>query len=561
MTGKTVLDWLRDSFPEITPGNFYRFIFPAGELATATERTTGKYRGIVVEVGHRLREDGTPERKRYFLNDDLEAVERAANTDNFCLCSPLSYAGKNRTAENARMMYAMAIDLDRIIMEPDNRTGEPLGLKRLYHQIYHEDKRHGLPRLPKPTFMVGSGTGLHLYYVLESPVPLYRDMARELQLLKRELTSMIWHGFITDIQNDKDIQQEGIYQGFRMPGTVTKNGGRAKAYLTGERVTIEYLNGFVSEPHRAKMAEQSRHTGKMTIAEAKAKFPEWFEKRIVRKEKPGTWANNRKLYEWWKLEISRKATVGHRYYCLMTLAMYARKCSVYDKKHNPNPVTYEELEKDCYSLLEHMESLTETEDNHFTTEDIQVALEAFNDKWTRYPRAAIEYRSGITIPANKRNGRKRETHLKIARNTLEILNEENGKAKQGRKSKYEIIQSWRQDNPEGNITDCMAETGISKATVYRHWKTINETATAAAARRQQEEQERRIAEAEKALQKQAKQMQENMAILKESIRNMEAELEKMPDGKGKEQYQKQIQKTAENLKMWQVMMNPPKPEE
>lgn len=165
------------------------------------------------------------------------------------------------------------------------------------------------------------------------------------------------------------------------------------------------------------------------------------------------------------------ATVGHRYYCCMMLAVYARKCGQYDPKHNPTPVTQEELERDCFDLLEHMESLTTSEDNHFGTDDILDALEAYEDRWITYPRAAIEYRTGITIPANKRNGRKQETHLKIARNTLAILNEESGTARQGRKSKQEVVQAWRLEHPAGRKADCIRETGLSKPTVYKHWET------------------------------------------------------------------------------------------
>lgn len=44
-------------------------------------------------------------------------------------------------------------------------------------------------------------------------------------------------------------------------------------------------------------------------------------------------------------KIFEGARVGHRYNCLMVLTTYAMKCSMYDEKHNPEPVTYEELEK------------------------------------------------------------------------------------------------------------------------------------------------------------------------------------------------------------------------
>ncbi len=470
---ETVLDWLADSFPEVSPKEFYRWIFPAGELEKKGEHIdnprTGKYTGIFVAITGDRKTDGNRKIKRYTITDELDAIDTAIQSDDFCLCSPISYAGKQRTAENARYVYAIAIDVDKIRMRPDRRTGEPEGLRDLYHQMFH-DTKYGR-YLPIPTFMVGSGTGLHLYYVLETPLPLYHDIAQELQRLKRELTRKVWNSYVVNIDNDKEIQQEGIYQGFRMPGTITKNGGRARAFLTGERVTLEYLNGFVEDTHKAKKAAGYKRGGKMRLSEARAKYPEWYEKRIERGEKRGQWAVNRSLYDWWKREISTKAKVGHRYYCLMTLAMYARKCSIYDAKHNPNPVTREELERDCFELLEPMEKLTDKEDNHFSTDDVLAALESFDDKWTTYPRASIEYRSGIIIPENKRNGRKQSEHIKLMNYIRDELNGNKtwNRDGNGRKSQFETVKKWRQDNPDGTKAACIRETGLSRATVYRHW--------------------------------------------------------------------------------------------
>jgi len=155
---------------------------------------------------------------------------------------------------------------------------------------------------------------------------------------------------------------------------------------------------------------------------------------------------------------------------MMMLAIYAQKCSHFDAKHNPEPVTREELEKDCFSLLKRFDRLTDDENNHFTEDDILAALEAFDERWTTYPRTSVEYKSAIRIEPNKRNGREQKTHLKIARNTLAVLNDENGEPLQGRKSKFDIVYDWQSKNPKGTIKDCIKETGLGQATVYRHWQ-------------------------------------------------------------------------------------------
>lgn len=292
----------------------------------------GKYTGILVCISADKDKHGKRKVYRYNITDELDVIDVATASNDFCLCSPLSYAGKKRTAENARMLYAIAIDLDKVRIV----DGKPIGLINLWERHIEVVKR-----IPKPTYIVSSGTGLHLYYVLEHPLPLFSNVVQELQEYKRELTRLVWHDTIVDIKNPIEIQQEGIYQGFRMPGTITKNGGRAQAFITGERVTMEYLNSFVSSSYKAKRAEEIKQRGNITLAEAKEKFPEWYDKRIVKGEKKGVWAINRNLYEWWKRQILDGAQVGHRYYCMMMLAIYAQKCSYYNAKTNPNPVTQE----------------------------------------------------------------------------------------------------------------------------------------------------------------------------------------------------------------------------
>ena len=460
--GNELTRYLETFYEEMTPREFYRTIFPEGELDQRSA-FTHKYTGIIVEITGDKDALGHQRIKRYTLTDDLDAIDTATASDNFCICSPLSYAGWRRTAENARVCYAIAIDLDRIRMNHNPKYGLPTGLVDLFHQF-------DIDFLPRPTMIVSSGSGLHLYYVLETPIPLFPNYVRELQDLKRALTKKVWNDYIVDIASEHDIQQEGIYQGFRIPGTVTKRGGRARAFLTGEKTTIADLNKYVPELVRAKKAEAHKR-GKISRSEAAEKYPEWYQKRIVEKQERGRWAVNRALYDWWKREISAKAIVGHRYYCLMMLAIYARKCSIYDPEKNPNPVTREELEDDCFEMFDHMEGLTETDDNHFTEADILAALEAFDDRWTTYPRISIEYRSGIAIPASKRNGRKQADHVRLMNFVRDEINKNTtwNREGNGRKSKRDDVIAWRRDHPDGKKIDCFRETGLSRVTIDKYW--------------------------------------------------------------------------------------------
>lgn len=450
-------EWLETYFDEVTPYDFYRDIFPAGELEKTGVYETGKYCGIAIEVTKEKKPNGKAKIKRYSITDDLNTISKLTHSDNFCLMSPISYAGKERNADNARFMYAMAIDLDHVII----KNGKPAGLISLWNgHIINEE------RIPKPTYIVSSGSGLHLYYVLDKPVALFQNTAKQLQTLKHELTDTIWGYGIVDIKDRKEIQQEGIYQGFRIPGTITKAGDRTRAFLTGEKVSIEYLNEHIPEPLRVK-----KYTVKKELTKAKAKelYPEWYERRIVKRDPPGVWHISRNLYDWWKREILDKAEVGHRYWCMMTLSVYAYKCSMYDPKHNPNPVTRQELEKDCFEIMEHFEKRTIEDTNHFTEADVLDALEAFDSKWVRYPRDTIEYRCGFSLPHNRRNGRKQAEHIKLMNYIREELN--GNKNWHGRKSKQHEVEIWQAENPTGTKADCVRDTGLSKPTVYKYWST------------------------------------------------------------------------------------------
>ena len=466
----TMTEWLNQYFDEVEPKEFYREIFPEGSFQKKGEyrdpdSNDWVYNGLLVSV--ESLEDGSQRVKKYIVTDDLDVIDEVGKTDDFCLMSPISYAGKKRTADRARFLYAFAVDLDRLRMN----GSDPIGLRNLW-------ERHieAMDRIPKPTFIVSSGTGLHLYYVLTDPVAMFQDTSKRLQDLKRDLTSLIWHDTIVDIESVRDIQQEGIYQGFRVPGTITKKGDRTRAFRTGDRISIgdllDYTEGFRKSRERLeeKMFVKKKS---LTLQKAKELYPDWYERRIKNHEPKGAWHVSRNVYDWWKEEIRKGAVVGHRYYCVMLLSVYARKCSMYDEKHNPNPVTEEELRKDAFGLLDHMESLTNDEDNHFTAGDVLDALEAYNEKWITYPRNSVAFKSGIAIEANKRNRQKQKEHLEEARAIRDIRSKRRGEewdSHNGRKAKKDQVKEWILQNPGKTKADCIRETGLSKPTVYKWWK-------------------------------------------------------------------------------------------
>lgn len=445
------LEYLEQYSEEVTSYEFYRDLFPSGELEAKGIYEDGKYTGIAVSVSDRDRKV-----KRYSITDDLDVINQLCGTDDFCITSPISYAGKERKSINARYLYALAIDVDGL--KQDEYDGVPEGISTLFWQFDGHGKSD---YLPLPTYIVHSGSGIHVYYVFEQPIPLFHNIVEQLETYKKRLTWQLWTQGVTDKEHRENIQYESLFQGFRMPGTITKDGKRARVFLidSGKKVTLEYLNQFVPEQYQIKSIV---YKSKLTRAQAKEKYPEWYDKRIVQGEKRGRWYNKRDLYDWWKRQIEAGAVDGHRYWCILTLASYAVKCGI----------PYDELEADAMGFIDLLDERGKRPDNPFTVYDVLKALEAYNDSYVSYPIHAIVDRTGIPIQKNKRNGRKRSDHIRLLNATRQfrrdILSEDEYR-NSGRKSKREVVEAWQLTHT-GTKADCIRDTGLSRPTVSKYWK-------------------------------------------------------------------------------------------
>lgn len=440
-----ILGALKALFEEVHYMDFYRDIFPEGSFEERGEYEDGKYNGIAIAI-----EKGSRRAKRMTITDDLDTIADMAGSNDFCLMSPISYAGKSRKSSNARFMYALAIDLDGMterkhwdfFMEQINRGHEMLQF---------------VWGLPRPTYLVSSGSGIHIYYVFKQPIPMFKNIVEELEKLKRRLTWQAWTQGASSL-HDK-VQYESLFQGFRVVGTITKDGGRCRAFSVGEKVTVEYLNKFVPEDHRAVSFV---YKSDLRLEDAKKKYPEWYQRRIVEKRPRNTWTCKKAVYDWWIRKLKEGAEQGHRYWCIMTLATYAQKCGV----------PRETLENDAYGLIPFMN----TKGDEFTEDDVMHALEAYTDSYATYPIDTIVWRTGIQIEKNRRNGQKQSDHLEEARAIRDIRMRRQGRKwtdGNGRPDKLSVVAEWRSEHSEGTKAECIRETGLSKKTVYRWWREID----------------------------------------------------------------------------------------
>ncbi|MDD3879053.1 MAG: hypothetical protein PHP26_03565 [Syntrophomonas sp.] len=443
---------LNNFFESVTPYEFYREIFPVGsfERKGHFEDTKGNAIAVTIpkkETGIALQIEGGGRAIRYTITDELDKLEEIRDTD-FTIMSPISYFGKKRNAQNARYLYAMVFDLDGVGMPQ---------LRDTLHQMEHDI-------LPKATFVVNSGTGLHLYYVLTEPVPMYPSNQNYLKELKYSLTRQIWNRFTSTIQ---EPQMQGIMQGFRVVGSGSKFGRECPvvAYRLGGKVELDSLLEYVPDSNGERQRLQGiMRKGRLSLEEAKQKYPDWYERRIVQKERRGRWIVKRDLYDWWLHRIKDEIKVGHRFYGIMTLAIYAKKCGIDEA----------ELREDAFALLNPYDQMSEEDINRFTKDDVVCALEMFNEDYVTFPRDDIAKISGLTMPVNKRNWRKQSQHLEFARG-IRALKEKMGEpVSGGRPAAQEAVYRWRQQHPEGRKADCHRELGLDPKTIRKWWDTPEE---------------------------------------------------------------------------------------
>lgn len=401
---------------------------------------TGEFKGnpmIYVNDGEKY--DG--QMKRYILLEDtlLDQLHEA-QTYPSNLINAVTYYGKKKDKEHGDKCFGLIFDLDNL----DDSKVENF-LFAMQQKIY-----------PDPNYIVisKSGQGLHLYYMFDEPIRLYPQIKVQLKELKYALTSLIWNPYTS---KDEKAQYQSYDQSFMVAGTTDVM--EVFKYRTA-RWDIRELSRYVrSEFDKNDLWTESRYT----LEEAREKFPEWYEKVILNGEKlTGTWTCKRDLYDWWKRKIMEPktgASYGHRFWCVMMLAIYAVKCDI----------TFEELEKDAYDLIPFLDSINQSEP--FTQHDVRSALECYDIQFKHFPIDDISLLSAIPIQKNKRNGQKQADHLEEARAIRDIRQRRNGSKwddNNGRKSKERMVRDYAAIHPDQSVTDIARALGISRTTVYKY---------------------------------------------------------------------------------------------
>lgn len=465
--GKELPKWATElaerGYKGICAIDFYSDIFgdDLEEERLPDDYKRGEYAGIAIEKVKKTDDKGNlvldnKNRPRYIgrrytiTKGNMKLYNLIDSSDNFCMIAPISYAGRVRKNDNARYMYALCIEVDHI--------NPKTGLQELIYSWVRD-----FLAVPEPTYIVCSGAGLHLYFVFERPIPLWRNVFEQLTEVKKYFTPILWSQYIS-LASDA-IQYESINQPFRCVGTRTKAGSYALAFKVGTKITIEQLNSFLPKELKLNCVYKSKHT----LDEAKRLYPEWYQRRIEQGQERGCYNRHKPIYYNWIDKILKGAVVGKRYNCLENLCSLAVQCNI-------EP---EQVEADCRRIAEHFERLTDSEDNHFTEYDVLCALKTYHTASEQAYRRKIEYiakKTGIPLTPNKRNGRKQIVHLMGAR-ALQQINDQvngtnwregNGRPKESGTKAQQVFE-YRAAHPDAKKIDCERETKLSRHTVLKWW--------------------------------------------------------------------------------------------
>lgn len=353
-----------------------------------------------------------------------EALEQCVGR-NDVLLGGCTYFNNWISKRSAKDIYTFIIDMDNVY------SGTLLNALRNDWRTANNEP------LAMPTYIVNSGTGLHLYFVLKERIPNYHVSTENLDRLYRALAIQ---QTTRRVYLHKQVQWFG--QDFRMAGGQNKYGWINTVFKVGEKWDIDDLAKQVGlkDVHFIRYGEKRSEKPQI---------------RAKRKKKKCTgWKSNRAFYDYAVKTCREKTKEGNRYTSMCALSVIAWKCNV----------SQDELEKDLISLLpDYNRGATRI----IKQKEIYSAMKMYNEKAMLTQRESLENWQGWEYKPIKRNGRKQALHLERARAVQKIDYPNNEWA--GRKPKCDLVQQWRREHPVGKKIDCERDTGLSRHTILKWW--------------------------------------------------------------------------------------------
>ena len=425
-----------------TPAEFYRHVFPAGMLSDVNAQESGKYACRVYKSKNWSQ----------YVNDDLNGVLSCTPEESASM-NYIAYAGRGTSSKQAFELYAFVF---RVFL-PDEIS--PFYVESCLEALKVSLDRYGnqYPRNPRicPTYVLTDKdySSVYFCYVLREPIPMFHHLHTKLQRLYDALSRAIHHLWDIGIWDStqkrftykyecKKPMPKSIFQQYPVVGSKLGN-GECLAYEVGKKYDLEELNMLVPKVNRIQLYDP-----KMTLEEAKEKYGDWVERRIIQKRKPSGsrfFKPSIYIYNWFIRQITENKDII-RLATMEALASYAVKNKINEGR-----------------FLADLADVRASLSVRFSEEDVSEhetrAKEYFEEDplFLHYVKTEeVEEWTGIHIEPTKRNYKTRKEHLKGVH---------------AKYSQEQAVLEWLEANPEGTQTACSKDLGISRKTVSKWWPT------------------------------------------------------------------------------------------
>lgn len=270
---------------------------------------------------------------------------------NDVLIGGCTYINNWISKKSARDICAFIVDLDNVYYAV------------LQEALINDWKRANGEPLPKPTYIVNSGTGLHLYFVLSEPLPNYHKQTANIDKLYRKLAGVQAQRIFIR----KDVQWFG--QSFRCAGGLNKYGWTNSAYRVGDKWDVDELAQACGLDLHFIRYGQPRKEPEATTA-AGEPLPKG-------KKKAAGWKVSRAFYDYALKTCAEQTKEGRRYLSMCALTVIAYKCGV----------PQDELKAGLMGLLP---VYNKGANRQIKPKEVYSAMKMYNDKAAITPRAILE---------------------------------------------------------------------------------------------------------------------------------------------------------------------------
>lgn len=449
--------FLESACDELDTTTFYRELFFFSDAFI-------KY-GLDMEVPVTLSREGGGTWRSCKIRDFGDYLDRDDTYVPACTFFPRKlkngrYSSTN-SKETASQLCAFVLDLDR---------GDSDALQSCI------DEWRSPGALLTPTFVVCSGSGFHLYYVLSQPVKMLKRWQGELKAINSFLYS-IYTGFDANGRSLGEIDRHGLTQPYRMVGSLAKNGKDAtSAWRVGDPCAIEDLA-------RAAGLEQEEFTEESFDMSRSLKTRGWESYVANHSELQGKGTGwNPGFYAWLARREKERTRLygeyGHRYKQVQALTIASIKDRIPRVRLEADVRELHAAWNECARRYGHPE---------IGWDECVKAMNSFRYCQTamRFPKWWMEELCGWEFGTQKRNGRDRWTHLQAGTwvhktkkgdvegiNYCKVARELNpgGRPKGSVKEstpKGEMIRGYAKAHPDASHSEIARALGVSRPTVIK----------------------------------------------------------------------------------------------